>query len=158
MKLREGKQIFISISLCLSAGFVGSIFTTPSIPTWYAGINKPSFNPPGWIFGPVWTILYIFMGVSLYLVWKNGINKKNKPAIIVFAAQLFLNILWSFLFFKLQSPLLAFIEIVVLWLMILATIIKFQKLSQTAARLLFPYLFWVSFAAILNYSIYSLNR
>jgi len=147
-------KLIISISICLLAGFVGSIFTSKSIPAWYASLNKPVFNPPNWVFAPVWTTLYILMGISLYLVW----NTNNKLAMIIFAVQLVLNVAWSILFFGLKSPLLAFIEIIILWIAILTTIFKFHNIVPTSAYLLIPYILWVSFAALLNYSIWMLNK
>ena len=151
-------KLVISIFLPLIAGFIGSVFTTSSITTWYAALNKPSFNPPNWIFGPVWTILYLLMGISLYLIWSKGIKKRSsKTALVVFLIQLALNSLWSILFFGLKSPFLAFIEIIILWFMILATIINFYRISKIASYLLIPYLLWVSFAFVLNFSIVLLN-
>ena len=152
------KKLIFSILICLLAGFIGSFFTTPAIPTWYATLQKPSFAPPNWVFFPVWTALFIMMGISLFLVWKNGReDKKFKTAIYLFAGQLVLNTLWSFAFFGLRSPLLGLMEIIILWIAILATILTFRKLSKTAAYLLIPYIFWVSFAAFLNFSIWRLN-
>jgi benzodiazapine receptor len=145
-----------SILLCLSAGFLGSIFTAPSIPTWYAALNKPAFNPPSWIFAPVWTFLYILMGISLYLILIS--KKKNKKlAIKLFLAQLILNSLWSILFFGAHSLFLAFLEIILLWLTIIAAIYEFRKIEPNAAWLLIPYLIWVTFASYLNFTIWQLN-
>ena len=147
------------IIICLAVGFIGSIFTIPSIPTWFAGLNKPPFSPPNWIFSPVWTTLFILMGISAWLIWEKGIsNKEVRSAIMIFAAQLVLNMLWSILFFGLKSPLSAFLEIIVLWLFILATILSFYKISKPAAWLLIPYILWVSFASVLNLSIWLINR
>jgi tryptophan-rich sensory protein len=151
-------KIFISIVLCQMAGFVGSIFTTSSVNTWYPTLNKPFFNPPSWLFAPVWTLLFALMGVSLYLVWEKGILKKNvRKAVFIFFIQLILNVFWSILFFGLQSPFYAFIEIIILWIAIFFTIMKFYRISKPAAYLLIPYILWVSFAAVLNFSIYVLN-
>ncbi|MBN1940756.1 MAG: tryptophan-rich sensory protein [Candidatus Diapherotrites archaeon] len=151
-------KLAVSIVICLCAGFIGSFFTSPNIPTWYASINKPFFNPPNWIFAPVWTILFILMGISLYLVWSKGLQAKGvKIAIAIFAAQLVLNTLWSILFFGLQNPFFAFIEIIVLWIFILLSIIKFYPISRKAALLLLPYICWVSFALLLNYFVWILN-
>jgi tryptophan-rich sensory protein len=119
-------------------------------------LNKPSFSPPNYLFAPVWTALYILMGIALYLVWING-YKKHKKAIIVFGIQLGLNLLWSILFFGMRNPLLAFIEILLLWSFIVYTIILFYKTSKTAAYLLTPYILWVSFASVLNFFIFYLN-
>ena len=149
-------KLVISIGICLSAGWVGSLFTTPYIQSWYSTINKSPLNPPNSVFGPVWTILFILMGISFYLIWKSG--RITTAAMVIFAFQLVLNVLWSFLFFKSQSPLLAFIDIIALWLAILATIWQFSKIEKTAAILLVPYLLWVSFASFLNLSVYLLNR
>lgn len=152
-------KLVISIIICLAAGFIGSIFTNRSIPTWYESLKKPSFNPPGWLFGPVWTALFILMGISLFLVWQKGLNYNGvKIALIVFGIQLILNILWSILFFGLRSPLVAFIEIIILWILILITILIFYPISKAAAILLLPYILWVSFALILNFSLWQLNR
>jgi len=148
------KKLIIALLLPQLAGFIGSLFTTPKISSWYSLIIKPSFNPPNWIFGPVWTLLFILMGIALYLVW---IKKDNKLAITFFGIQLGLNTLWSILFFGLQSPLLALIEIFVLEIFILLTIKEFYKVSKKAAYFLLPYILWVSFAMILNFAIVILN-
>jgi benzodiazapine receptor len=158
MTFSDQKKLIFSIFLCLFAGFIGSYFTTPAIPTWFATLQKPSFAPPNWVFAPVWTSLYILMGISLFLVWQKGREDKTvKAAIYLFAGQLVLNALWSFVFFGLRSPLLGLIEIIILWIAILATILSFMKISRTAAYLLIPYILWVSFASIVNFSIWSLN-
>ena len=152
-------KLTVSVLACLLAGFIGSIATMPSIPTWYASLQKPAFNPPNWIFGPVWTTLFIMMGVAAFLVWDKGLeNKKVRISLAIFGLQLLLNVLWSILFFGLQSPLYAFIDIIMLWASILATIIYFYRISAAAAYLLIPYILWVSFASILNLSIVILNR
>ena len=149
-------KLIIAIIICQAAGAIGSIFTSQSVSTWYLTLNKPSFNPPGWVFGPVWTLLFLLMGVSLYLVWQKGF-KKHKKALYFFSIQYVLNIAWSYFFFYLQNPLAGFIEILILWLFILLTIIYFYKVSKPAAYLLIPYILWVSFAAVLNYFLYLLN-
>lgn len=153
-------QFFASIAICLLAALIGSIFTMPAIPTWYAALMKPELNPPAWVFGPVWTVLYVLMGIALYLVWSRGLGPGQKNvhvAMAVFGVQLILNVLWSYLFFGLQAPFFALIEIVLLWLAILMTIAAFYRVSIPAALLLVPYIVWVSFAAYLNYGIYVLN-
>lgn len=151
-------KFVISIAVPLLAGFVGSLFTTPALPGWYASIIKPALTPPSWVFGPVWTTLFILMGIAAFLVWKRGLEKREvKVALSIFIIQLVLNALWSILFFGLQSPGAAFIDIIILWLAILFTIISFSKISKVAAWLLVPYILWVSFASYLNYSIYVLN-
>jgi benzodiazapine receptor len=156
--MSKALKLIISILVCQGAGVIGSVFTSPAIPTWYASLEKPSFNPPNWIFAPVWTLLFLLMGISLYLIWERGLeNKKVRTAIFIFSVQLALNIVWSVIFFGLQAPLYAFVEIIILWLAILITIISFYKISKLAAFLLLPYILWVSFASILNFSIMILN-
>lgn len=145
------------VALCFLAAGIGSAATTPQVPDWYATLEKPSFNPPAWVFGPVWTILYLMMAVAAWLVWRIGGWRPVALALVVFCAQLALNTLWSILFFGLQSPTVAAVEIVVLWLAILATILLFWKHQPVAALLLAPYLAWVSFAAVLNFSIAAMN-
>lgn len=148
----------VSLLLCLGAGFIGSFATNKSVGTWYMTINKPVINPPNWIFGPVWTTLFILMGIALYLVWHKGFTYPGvKIAFIVFIVQLILNILWSVFFFGFRSPTLGFINILILWLAILFTIILFFRVSQTAGYMLIPYILWVSFASVLNGWIMFLN-
>ncbi len=149
--------LIISILIAEAAGIIGSVFTTSAIGTWYQTLNKPSFNPPNWLFGPVWITLYALMGIAAWLVWKTKKTKKRKTALKFYAAQLVANSLWSILFFGLKNPLLALIEIGVLWVLILITTKKFYQLNKTAGALMFPYLAWVSFATILNFAIVSLN-
>jgi translocator protein len=151
-------KLAVSIALPLLAGFVGSIFTTPSIQGWYANVAKPALNPPSWIFGPVWTTLFVLMGIAAFLVWKKGLEKRGvRGALGLFLLQLVLNSLWSIIFFGLHNPGWAFVDIVALWLAILATIIAFARVSRPAAWLLVPYIIWVSFASYLNYQIFVLN-
>ena len=158
MKIQNPKQLAVSIVLCEAAGIIGSIFTSSSIPTWYATLLRPAFGPPNWVFGPVWTTLFALMGIALYLVLQKGIrHKRVKTAVGIFGIQLFLNILWSLFFFGMKNPGAAFGEIIVLWLFIAASIVSFYKISKPAAYLLLPYILWVSFAAYLNYSIWILN-
>ncbi len=151
-------KLIISIIICQAAGAIGSIFTARSVSSWYLTLEKPIFNPPGWVFGPVWTMLFLLMGIALYLVWsKKGKQEVKNKALIFFAVQWVLNIAWSFFFFYLQNPWAGFMEILILWFFILLTIIYFYKLSKPAAYLLIPYLAWVSFATVLNYYLYLLN-
>lgn len=151
-------KLIVSILVCQAAGILGSVFTVSSVSTWYVDLQKPFFNPPSWVFGPVWTLLYLLMGISLYLIWSAGIKEKDeKLAIIIFFIQLALNTIWSILFFGLQSPFLALIEILFLCAAIAITIYYFYKISKTAAYLLIPYILWVIFAALLNLMIYLLN-
>jgi len=158
MKLNNFFKLVIAIVISELAGIVGSVFTVSAIPTWYATLQKPSFSPPNWIFGPAWTTLYFLMGIAAFLVWKKGLERKDvKIALGVFGGQLVLNALWSIIFFGLHNPFWAFIEIIVLWLAILATMFAFYKISRPAAYLLLPYILWVSFAAVLNFSIMILN-
>jgi benzodiazapine receptor len=154
----EYKKLAAAVLICLSAGFIGSFFSVDSIATWYTTLHKPAFNPPNWVFGPVWTTLYILMGISAYLVWMMGWDKKEvQVALWVFSLQLVLNTLWSILFFGAKELFWAFVEIVFLWMAIAVTVFLFYRLSRNAALLMVPYLLWVSFAAFLNYSIWQLN-
>jgi tryptophan-rich sensory protein len=157
-KIQNTIKLIVAIIISELAGVIGSFFTASSIPTWYTNITKPSFNPPSWIFGPVWTTLYALMGISAFLIWKKGLDRKDvKIALGIFLGQLTLNALWSIIFFGLQSPGAAFVEIIFLWIAILVTIIAFAKISRLAAWLLVPYILWVSFAGYLNFSIWQLN-
>jgi len=149
-------KLITSIIICQLAGIIGSFFTAKSVSNWYLTLNKPSFNPPGWVFAPVWTLLFLLMGISLYLLWQKGF-KRSKSALYAFTGQYILNIAWSFCFFYLQNPLAGFIEIIILWIFIILTIISFYKIKPLASYLLFPYLAWVSFAALLNFMLYYLN-
>ena len=153
-------KIIISISVCLLVGFLSGYATQSSVKTWFLTIEKPFFNPPGWLFAPVWTVLYIMMGIAFGLIWSSDFKDKKvvKSAMIIFGIQLALNALWSLLFFGLCNPLLAFIEILLLWLFIFETIKVFKPIDGLASKLLYPYLAWVSFATILNASIWWLNR
>ena len=151
-------KFVISILIPVLVGAISGYFTSSGVNGWYAAANKPWFNPPNWIFAPVWTTLYVLMGIALFLVWKTeSVKTIKQTAIILFAVQLTLNFFWSFIFFKLQQPAWAFAEIIVMWLMILLTILWFGKINAVAAWLLVPYICWVSFASVLNYSIWKLN-
>ncbi|MFA6099321.1 MAG: TspO/MBR family protein [Patescibacteria group bacterium] len=185
----KSKQIFTFLIFLLIPqlfALIGAYFTTPAISGWYATLIKSPLNPPSWVFAPVWTILFLLMGVAAYLVWMkrktNGFppsalnlrgndktenrmdprvrkdDKRIKIALAIFGVQLVLNTLWSILFFGMHSPGMALVEIFFLWLAILATVITFYRVSKPASYLLLPYLFWVSFAMILNYSIWNLNQ
>lgn len=156
--MKSKLMLILAILVCELAGVIGSFFTIPSIGSWYSKLIKPSFSPPNWLFGPVWTILYLLMGVSAYLVWEKGIKKKNvKNSLAVFGVQLALNILWSIFFFGLHSPLYGLITIALLWVAIAVTLLKFYKISKTAGLLLVPYILWVSFAMVLNFYLWMLN-
>lgn len=159
MKTNNTLKLIIAIAVSEFAGIIGSVFTAPSIASWYAGIVKPALNPPAWVFGPVWTTLFALMGISAFLVWKKGLERKDvKIALGIFVGQLVLNTLWSIIFFGLYAPVGAFIELIILWLAILATIIAFAKISRPAMWLLLPYILWVSFAGYFNFNIWMLNR
>jgi tryptophan-rich sensory protein len=157
-KLNEIPRLIVSILIPLVIGSVGSIVTIAEIPTWYSTLSKPSWAPPNWLFGPVWTTLYILMGIALFLVWREGLNRSDvRFAILIFAVQLVLNLLWSIVFFTYHSLFGSFILIMILWIAILANIIAFSIISRTAGLLLVPYIVWVSIASYLNYSVYLLN-
>jgi len=152
-------RFLVSVLICQLAGVAGSFFTFRSLEKWYPLIKKPPFNPPDAVFGPVWITLFVMMGISLFLVWEKGIkNGKTKGAILIFFLQLALNILWSVVFFGCRSIAGGFIVIIILWLAIFLSIKRFLVISKPAAILLFPYILWVSFAAILNASLVILNR
>jgi len=152
-------KAFLFIFLCLSAGGIGSAFTASAIPEWYATLAKPSFSPPNWIFAPVWTLLYILMGLAATIVWEKGLRTPGvRTALVAFLSQLILNMLWSVLFFGLRSPLYGLVDILFLWAMILVTIAQFSRISIPAALLLLPYILWVTFAAGLNLGIFLLNK
>jgi translocator protein len=142
------------VALCLSVAAVGGFATASSVIDWYPTLNKPSWNPPSWLFGPVWTVLYIMMAVAAWLVWKQD---DSRPALILWGGQLALNLAWSFLFFGARSPILGLIDIIAMWLSIAATIFLFAQKSRVAAYLMVPYLCWVSFATALNAAIVMLN-
>lgn len=150
-------KLVIALIISELAGFIGSLFTFPSISTWYAALTKPQLAPPNWIFGPVWTTLFALMGIAAFLVWRRGLNRKGVIALTIFIIQLILNILWSIIFFSWHNPGLAFIEILIFWLAIIITIFVFARISKTAAWLLAPYILWVTFAAYLNYALWILN-
>lgn len=151
--------LILSVGVSFLAAGIGSAFTTSAIDTWYTTLQKPFFNPPNWIFGPVWTLLYLMMGISLYIVWNTKTHtKERRQGLSLFFVQLAFNVLWSILFFGLKSPTAAFVCIILLWLAIFLTIKNFLQKSKAAGWLLIPYIAWVSFAAVLNLSIVILNR
>lgn len=158
MKKINWLNLCLAIVICEAAGLVGSWPTFSAVRTWYPTLVKPWFTPPAWIFGPVWTVLYLLMGISLYLIWQKGINEKGiKAAVELFFLQLIANAAWSLIFFGLHSLAGAFAEIIILWLLLTETIFTFYKFNKLAAKLLLPYLAWVSFAAWLTYSTWMLN-
>ncbi len=152
------KKLIISIILCVGVGAIAGYLTAgESSGEWFRNLQKPSFQPPNWIFGPVWTTLYILMGISLWKVWKKPNSRERNIAITIFFAQLLFNFLWSVLFFNWHAIGMALIDILILWILILATIFSFAKHSKVAAWLLVPYISWVSFATILTYTIWKMN-
>ena len=148
----------ICILLPLIIGSLSGLANIGSLDTWYSALNKPAFNPPGYLFGPVWTILYLLMGVSLFLIWKSPSGKLRYRALVIFGIQMLLNFAWSFLFFYFQKIELALFDIMVLWLLIWFMIFIFYKINKVAALIQIPYLLWVSFASILNAAIWMLNK
>lgn len=155
-----GQQILglvVSLVVCFGASAIGSAATISEIGSWYATLEKPSFNPPNWIFGPVWSLLFLMMAIAAWLVWRKWGWAGAKVALIVFLVQLVANVMWSILFFGMHRPDLAFFEICLLWVLIAATIGLFFGKSKPAAALLVPYIAWVSFAAVLNFMIWRLN-
>jgi len=158
MSFKKFGQLIIAIGACEFVGVVGSLFTFNAISGWYSTLQKPTLNPPSWVFAPVWTMLYAFMGISAFLIYQKGWKRKEvKRALGVFGIQLFLNAIWSIIFFGLHRPGFALMDIVLLWIAILITIIAFAKIFKPAAWLLLPYLVWVSFATYLNFAIFYLN-
>lgn len=156
--MKNTVKLIISIAIPLAVGAAAAFFTTPEIPGWFQSIRKPSWNPPNWVFAPVWTTLYLMMGLSLFLVWRSNVivALKNR-AITFFIVQLVLNFFWSFIFFHEHQIAWALGDIMALWLFILLTIFAFGTISRPAAWLLVPYIAWVSFAMMLNYAIWRLN-
>lgn len=151
-------RILIAVAICLLVGFLAGFATQSSVATWYTTLNKPSFNPPNWVFGPVWTVLYILMGIAAGMVWARGVyHKWVKTALYHFGFQLMFNALWSIVFFGFKQPFWALMVILTLLILLTLTIKWFRVISRTAAWLLVPYLLWVCFASVLNYSIWTLN-
>ncbi len=155
--MKNAIVLFVSILIAQAAGIIGSLFTVPNVESWYGTIIKPEFNPPSWVFGPVWITLFLLMGIAAWLVWKSKKGQLRVDALLFYVIQLVLNATWSFVFFGLHRIDLAFIEICFLWLAIATTLVLFFRIHKTAGWLLVPYLAWVSFAAVLNYSIMMLN-
>ena len=151
-------KIFISVVSCVAIGFLAGMATAEAIPTWYVTLNKPFFNPPNWLFGPVWTVLYLAMGLAAGLIWNQSTtNPLAKGALTIFVIQLVLNGSWSFFFFAWKQLLLSFFVIILLWLLIVLCIRRFRPINKLAAYFLYPYLLWVTFASVLNFSIWYLN-
>lgn len=158
MKTSQILKLLVSLALPLGLGSIAGIFTSAAVPEWFATLNKPSFNPPNWVFGPVWTSLYLLMGISLYLIWKQSASKARNMAISVFLLQQVLNFGWSFIFFYFNLIGFALIEIISLWISIVVMLVLFHKIKPIAAYINIPYLLWVTFATVLNASYYLLNR
>ncbi len=150
-------RLIIAQGVTFSGAAIGSLYTSQGLSGWYQRLNKPAFNPPDWIFGQVWSLLFLLMGWSLYLVWNRAKKSKQREVWTIFLVQLFLNVTWSYLFFAAKKPPLALVEILVLWLAIGVMIVKFFKIKRLAGYLLLPYFLWVSFAAVLNYAYVALN-
>lgn len=150
-------KLFLSLLIPLVVGFTSGFFTASGVNEWYTTLNRPSFNPPNWLFGPVWTTLYILMGISLYLIWKQPASSERNAALLIFAVQLVLNFFWSIIFFYWHQIGLALIEIVLLWALIVLMIYRFYHINSTAALLNIPYLLWVSFATVLTAAYWNLN-
>jgi benzodiazapine receptor len=151
-------ELSIAVMMCEGAGFLGSLFTFSEIPTWYAGLIKPAWNPPAWVFGPVWTTLFALMGIAVYRIWRLGMKRERvKIAVYLFITQLAFNIAWSIIFFGMHNPGAALVEILMLLGLIVGTTISFFKLDRVSGYLMTPYLTWVSFAAFLTYTIWKLN-
>ncbi|NLE65531.1 MAG: tryptophan-rich sensory protein [Elusimicrobia bacterium] len=151
-------KLVIALALPQAAGAVGGLFSAANVRTWYPTILKPSFTPPGWVFGPVWAMLYVMMGLALFLVWTSGEKGENvTPAVGIFGAHLFVNALWSVLFFGLKSPFWAFLDLIVLWFLVTALAVVFFRIRRLAGALLVPYWLWVSFAGVLNYVVLRMN-
>lgn len=150
-------KLLTSLILPSGVGAIAGMFTADAIPGWYASLIRPSFNPPNWVFGPVWTCLYLILGISLFLIWKQNASRDRNLAIFVFLIQLTLNFSWSFIFFYFNLIGLALLEIILLWISIVLMILRFYKIKPMAAYINIPYLLWVSFASILNAAYYFLN-
>lgn len=150
-------KFLISIALPLGIGVIAGMFTAQAVPEWFASLNRPWFSPPNWVFGPVWTFLYLLMGISFFLIWKQEANRSRQLALVVYFVQLLLNFAWSFIFFYFKMIGLALVEIVLLWLTIVAMLVLFYRVKPAAAYLNVPYLLWVTFATILTAGYFWLN-
>ena len=157
MNITSITKLIVSLALPLTVGAIAGAFTAKAIPNWYSTLQQPSFNPPNWVFGPVWTTLYILMGVSLYMIWTLAPGKERNMALLAFGIQLLLNFGWSFFFFYFKTLGFALVEIVALWISIVFMLILFYKIKPLSAYINIPYLLWVSFATVLNAAYYKLN-
>ncbi|MGE3822270.1 MAG: TspO/MBR family protein [Isosphaeraceae bacterium] len=156
-KLRDALALVGFLGICYAVAALGGLWTSGSVTSWYPGLNKPSWTPPNWLFGPVWSLLYTMMAVAAWLVWRRGEGREAKVGLSLFGTQLLLNLAWSGLFFGLQRPDLGLLDMGALWVAILATAVSFLRVSPVAAGLMLPYLAWVSYAAALNFAIWRLN-
>lgn len=158
LKGKEIPLLALFVLACLLVGGISGFLTSGEVNNWYPNLNKPLWNPPNWLFGPVWTILYVLMGIAAFLVYREGFEKREvKFALGIFSIQLALNFFWSIIFFSYKNLFASFVEIIILWVAILATIISFYPISRSAAFIMLPYLLWVTFATLLNYSLWILN-
>jgi translocator protein len=158
MKANQIGKLISSLLLPLAIGGIAGMFTSAAIPGWYASLNQPSFNPPNWVFGPVWTALYTIMGISFFMIWSLEAGKERNQAMLIFMVQLLLNFCWSFFFFYFNMIGVALVDILLLWVMIVFMLVRFYKLKPLAAYLNIPYLLWVSFATALNIAYFFLNQ
>ncbi len=156
-KSRQAISLVISLAICFTAAGIGSLLTVPSLGAWYARLAKPAVNPPNWVFGPVWTLLYLAMAVAAWLIWRRSEDRPVGVPLALFTIQLALNVLWSGIFFYLHHPGAAVVDVLLLWCFILATTIAFRRISGLAAGLMTPYLAWVTFASFLNFAVWRLN-
>lgn len=150
-------KLLVSLLLPIGIGGIAGVFTAEAIPGWYETLNQPSFNPPNWVFGPVWTTLYIILGISLFLIWKLPASKKRNQAILIFMVQLFLNFCWSFFFFYFKMIGVALVDIIFLWITIIFMLVSFYKIKPLPAYINIPYFLWVTFATVLNAAYFLLN-
>ena len=150
-------KCILCILLCIGLGSISGIASGTGLTEWYQTLNKPFFQPPSWVFGPAWTILYTLMGIAIARIWHQPASSMKTTAVRLFVIQFIINLIWTPIFFALQQPLIALIIIIIMWILILLTIRSFKKLDSTAAYLLVPYIMWVSFATVLNASIVYLN-
>lgn len=158
MKANQIGKLIASLLLPLAIGGIAGMFTTKAIPGWYATLNQPSFNPPNWVFAPVWTTLYIIMGISLFMIWRLDKSKERNQAIVIFMVQLLFNFCWSFFFFYFKMIGVALVDILVLWITIIFMLVRLYKIKPLAAYINIPYLLWVTFATALNMAYFFLNR
>jgi len=157
MKMNKFLKILVAVSLPLLVGSIAGLATSPNIKSWYAYLQKPVFSPPNWIFGPMWSLLYILMGVGLYMIWESEKSDLRRRALIVFFVQLAFNFAWSFIFFEFRLIGVAFIEILLVWISVAAMIYTFYPVNKKAALLQIPYILWVTFASLLNGAVWALN-